>query len=85
MSVKELGAAIAARSTPPAVAFLGFDLWLETYATGKVRVAPFKKGGVLASGDEPEGTITAPIPVVGANIVISFDPTLPPDGFRLAP
>ena len=28
---------------------------------------------------------TFPMPIVGKGIVISFDPTLPPDAFRLAP
>ncbi len=85
MSIRELGAAIAAHPVKVEVAFLGFDLWLETYASGRVHMKSFKKGGVPAAADEPEGTITVPIPVVGRDIVISFDPTLPPDGFRLAP
>ena len=83
MGLKELGAAIAGHTTRVQVAFCGFDLWLDVFASGRVRMQPFKKGGVFAEpGDEG---ITVAMPVVGDGVVISFDPTLPPDGFRLAP
>jgi hypothetical protein len=55
------------------------------FASGKVETRVLKKGGVPAGENEPEGTITVPVPVIGADIVIAFDPTLPPEGFRLAP
>ena len=86
MAMKELGEAIKASSKPPKVALLGFDLWLEVFSSGKVRNQAFKKGGLLATPEEVEDekTITILMPVVGRNIVISFDPTLPPDEFRLA-
>ncbi len=85
MAMKELGEAIKASSTPPKVAFLGFDLWLEVFSSGKVRNQAFKKGGVLATPEdaEDESVITILMPVVGRNIVISFDPTLGPDDYRL--
>ncbi|MCB9947484.1 MAG: hypothetical protein H6842_06630 [Rhodospirillaceae bacterium] len=83
MGLKELGAAIAGHSTRVRVAFCGFDLWLEVFASGRVRLQPYKKGGTPAE-DGDEG-ILVPMPVVGDGVVISFDPTLPPDGFRLAP
>ena len=86
MAMKELGEAIKASGTPPKVAFLGFDLWLEVYGSGKVRNQAFKKGGTIASKEEAEDekVITVLMPVVGRNIVISFDPTLGPDDYRLA-
>ena len=85
--MKELGDAIKASEPPPRAAFCGFDLWLEVYASGKVRIQPFKKGGAPATAEEVEDNaiITVPVPVVGRNIVISFDPTLGPDEFRLVP
>lgn len=85
MAMKELGEAIKASSKPPRVAFLGFDLWLEVFCSGKVRDLAFKKGGTLATPEEVEDEklITIGMPVVGRNIVISFDPTLGPDEYRL--
>lgn len=87
MAMKELGEAIKASQSPPKVAFLGFDLWIEVFSSGKVRQGYFKKGGVRATPEEVEDTslFTFPMPIVGRDIVISFDPTLPPDEFRLAP
>lgn len=85
MAMSELGEAIKASQTPPRAAFLGFDLWLEVYGSGKVRNQAFKRGGVIATPEEAEDAkvITVLIPVVGRNIVIGFDPTLGPDEFRL--
>lgn len=83
MGLKELGSAIAGHATRTQVAFCGFDLWLEVFASGLVRMQLYKKGGLPAQeGDEG---ILVSMPVVGDGVVISFDPTLPPDGFRLAP
>ena len=85
MGMNELGEAIKASKAPPKVAFLGFDLWLEVYGSGKVRNQAFKMGGIIATPEEVEDEkiITILIPVVGRNIVISFDPTLGPGEFRL--
>jgi hypothetical protein len=85
MSLQDLGRAIAQHPVKVAAAFCGFDLWLEVFASGKVETRILKKGGVPAAVDEPVGTITAPVPVIGGDIVIAFDPTLPPADFRLAP
>ncbi len=87
MGLKELGEAIKASQTKTEVAFCGFDLWLEVFSSGRVKQGYFKKGGVRATPEEIEDTakFTFPMPVVGKGIVISFDPTLPPDGFRLVP
>jgi hypothetical protein len=85
MTLQELGRAIAQHPVKVAVAFCGFDLWLEVFASGKVETRMLKKGGVPAAAEEPEGTIIAPVPVIGDAIVVAFDPTLPPEGFRLAP
>ena len=87
MGLKELGAAIKASKTKTEVAFCGFDLWLEVFSSGRVQQGYFKKGGVRATPEEIEdkALFTFPMPIVGKGIVISFDPTLPPDKFRLAP
>ena len=85
MGMKELGEGITASKEPPRVAFLGFDLWLEVYGSGKVRNQAYKMGGIPATPEEAEDEkiVTILIPVVGRNIVISLDPTLGPDKFRL--
>jgi hypothetical protein len=84
-TVKELGAAIASHPTKVATVFLGFDLWFDVLATGKVGSKMFKKGGIPAAEDEPDSVVKIPLPVVGRDIVVCVDITLPPDGFRIAP
>lgn len=87
MGLKELGQAIKSSQTKTEVAFCGFDLWLEVFSSGKVKQGYFKKGGARATPKEVEDLelFTFPMPIVGNDIVISFDPTLPPGDFRLAP
>ncbi len=51
----------------------------------KLWFRPLKKGGVPATDEEAETELVFRVPVIGKGIVISFDPTLPPDGFSLAP
>lgn len=87
MAMKELGEAIKASKTPARVAFCGFDLWLEVFSSGKIRMLSYKMGGTPATPEETEddSVITVPMPMVGKNIVISFDPTLGADEYRLVP
>ena len=85
MPLKDLGAAIARHPGPVQAAFCGFDLWTEVMTSDKLWLKPLKKGGVPATEEEAETQLVFRVTVVGKGIVISFDPTLPPDGFRLAP
>ena len=82
--LQKLGKAIASHPTPVRAVFCGFDLWLQVVQSGKIKMQGFKQGGELASGDEDENTIVVQFMVVGNGIVIGFDPSLPPDDFRLA-
>lgn len=84
-SLRKLGQAIAKHPNPVQVAFCGFDLWVEVMTSGRTKLCNFKTGGKIASEKEDETTLVIPMTVVGESIVVSFDPTLPPDGFRLAP
>ncbi|HEY4252609.1 MAG TPA: hypothetical protein VGM87_15460 [Roseomonas sp.] len=84
-TLQDLGKAIAVHPQQVRIMFLGFDLWVEVYASGKVRPSLFKAGGVPTSEDDPYKGAKVPLMVVGNNIVVSVDVTLPPDGFRLAP
>ena len=84
-ALKQLGQAIAKHPNPVLVAFLGFDLWLDVIGSGRVGSHGFTRGGKLATGDEDKETLVVPVAVIGKSIVINFDPTLPPDAFRLAP
>ncbi len=84
-TLRELGEAIARHPNRVRTILLGFDLWLEVMTSGRVKTAEFKRGGELAEGDEPEGTLKIPLMVVGRDMVVSVDLSLPPDGFRLTP
>ena len=84
-TVAELGAAIARHPNKVATVFLGFDLWFAVLATGKVGSKMFKAGGIPATEDDPDSMVKIPLPVIGRDIVVSVDITMPPDGFRLAP
>jgi hypothetical protein len=84
-TVKELGAAIAAHPNRVKAVLLGFDLWFEVMGTGKVNTRPFKKGGIPVADDEPDSTVKIPLPVLGRDMVVALDNSLPPDGFRLGP
>lgn len=84
-ALKKLGKAIASHPNPVQVMYCGFDLWIEVMGSGRTKPRVFKAGGKLATGDEDKTTLTVPIMVVGDSIVINFDPTLPPDEFRLGP
>lgn len=85
MSLTDLGRAIAAHPVPVEVAYVGFDLYLDIFSSGKVKMAGFKTGGERATGQEGPEESVVPFPTVGRGIVICFDPTLEPDGFRLGP
>jgi hypothetical protein len=84
-SLRKLGKAIANHPNPVKVMYCGFDLWIEVMSSDRTKPRNFTTGGKLATGDEDKTTLTVPIMVVGDAIVINFDPTLPPDGFRLGP
>lgn len=85
MSLSDLGRAIAAHPVPVQVAYVGFDLYLDVFSSGRVKMVGFKAGGEMANGDEPPGESVVPFPTVGRGIVICFDPTLEPDAFRIGP
>lgn len=83
--LRKLGQAIASHPNPVQVVFCGFDLWVEVMTSGRVKTRDFRTGGAFATGDESPTTLVIPIMVVGDGMVINFDPTLPPDAFRLGP
>lgn len=83
--LQALSHAIKARGAPPDVVFCGFDLWLEVLASGHTSLRDYLAGGVPAKGDEPDGILKVPLMVLGGRIVVSLDPTLPPDGFAFKP
>lgn len=85
MSLSDLGRAIAAHPVPVQVAYVGYDLYLAIFSSGKVKMIGFKKGGERATGQEGPNEPVVPFPTVGRGIVVCFDPTLDPDAFRLGP
>lgn len=84
-TLHDLGLAIAKHPNKVKTMFLGFDLWVEVYCSGKVVPALFKKGGIPTTEEDPYKGAKIPLMVVGDNIVVSVDLTLPPSEFRLAP
>ena len=85
MSLSDLGRAIAAYPIPVEVAYVGFDLYLKVFSSGRVKMTGFKAGGTIATGEESPDEPVVPFPTVGDGIVICFDPTLEPEAFRLGP
>ena len=83
--LQRLSQAIRAHGAPPEVVFCGFDLWLEIMGSGHTSTRDFLAGGIPAKGDEDDGILKVPVIVLGGRIVVSFDPTLPPDQFALKP
>jgi hypothetical protein len=83
--MQALAEAIRKREVPAQVVFCGFDLWLEVCGSGHTAMCNFKAGGELADGTEDEKTVVVPVLAIGKRIVVNFDPTLPPNEFRLKP
>lgn len=83
--LQKLSQAIRAHPAPPHVVMCGFDLWLEVMGSGHTSTMDFLAGGIPARGDEDDAVLKVPVMVLGGRIVISFDPTLPPDQFVLKP
>ncbi len=83
--MQALADAIRAHPVPAQVALCGFDLWIEVLGSGFAKGRDFVHGGRKATGEEPEGALKVPIMVIGNDVVISFDPTLPPEEFILKP
>lgn len=84
-ALRNLGKAISQHPQPPAVAFLGVKLYVEVLGSGRMQPLEYLADGRTATGEEPEGTLKVPFLAISGRIVASFDPTLPPEGFRLAP
>lgn len=80
-----LGDAVARHPHRPEVAFCGMSLYVEAIASGRVTHRDFLLDGSRPTGEEPEGTVTIPMLAIAGRIVLSFDPTLGPEEFRLAP
>ncbi len=83
--MQKLADAIRAHPNKVRVALCGFDLWLEVLGSGFAKGRDFVQGGTMATGDEPEGSLKVPIMVIGSDVVVSFDPTVPTDEFELKP
>ncbi len=84
-AVRDLGKAISQHPGPVHAAFCGIKLYVEVLASGRVSPLEFLITGHVARGDEPEGALKVPVLAIAGKIPVSFDPTLPPEGYRLAP
>ena len=83
--LRELGRAIATHPVPAEAVFVGFDLYVDVFSSGKVRMIGFGPGGERVHPEDARPPGCLPVPAIGRGVVVSFDPTLPPDGFRVAP
>ena len=84
-SLKDLAAAIRAHPNPVQVALCGFDLWVEVLGSGHAKGCDFVPGGRIATAEDADNALKVPVMTIGKSIVVSFDPTLPPDGYLLKP
>lgn len=82
-NLQRLSAAIRAHGAPPRAVFAGFSLYIELMGSGHLSMADFLMDGQLAKGDEKEGTLKIPMLVLGGRIMLSVDPTIPPEEFYL--
>ncbi len=83
--MQALADAIRERRGAADVALCGFDLWLEVLGSGHAKGRDMVRGGTFATGKEAPTDLKVPVMVIGGRVVVSFDPTLPPDGFVLKP
>jgi len=84
-ALKALGEAIAAHPVRPEVAFCGIRLFVDAIASGRVTHRDFALDGSTPRGAPREGEVRVPMLAIAGRIVLSFDPTLEPEAFRLAP
>ena len=61
----------------------GFDLWLEVLGSPHVAGRDMTWKGRFTTPEDPEQALRVPVPVLGNRVVVSFDPTLPPEDFEL--
>lgn len=83
-ALRQLGQAISQHPQPPQVAFLGVKLYVEVLGSGRMEPKEFLMTGQAATGEEEEGALKVPFLAIAGRTVASFDPTLPPEAFRLA-
>jgi hypothetical protein len=84
-ALKALGAAIAAHPVRPEAAFCGIRLFVDAIASGRVTHRDFALDGSTPKGEPKQGEVRIPMLAIAGRIVLSFDPTLGPEEFRLAP
>lgn len=84
-ALKALGKAIAERKTRPEVAFCGIRLYCDAIASGRVTLRDYLLDGTAPRHPPEEGEIRIPMLAIAGKIVLSFDPTLGPEEFRLPP
>lgn len=82
-NLKRLSAAVRSHGSEPRVVFTGFTLYIELMGSGHLSMRDYLMDGQPARGDEPEGTLKIPMLALGGRIMLSIDPTIPPEDFYL--
>jgi hypothetical protein len=84
-ALKALGQAIAEHPKRPEVAFCGIKLYVDAIGSGRVTLRDYLLDGTAPKHPPKEGELRIPMLAIAGKIVLSFDPTLAPEEFRLAP
>lgn len=82
-NLARLAEAIRADRRPVRTALCGFDLWLEALSSPHIARREMTWGGGFVPPEPPPETLKVGVPVLGGRIVVSLDPSLPPDAFEL--
>ena len=85
-NLQRIADALRSQGKPADAVFCGFDLWLEVMGSPHTTAKNFVSGGKPATGEEnTEKTLIVPLMVLGGRMIVTLDPTIPPDEFYFKP
>ena len=84
--MRRIADGLRSHGSQPQAVFCGFDLWIEVMGSGHTSMKNFISGGKPASGEEDTGKVlVVPLTVLGGRMVVTLDPTIPPQEFYFKP
>lgn len=85
-NMRRIADGLRSHGSQPMALFCGFDLWLEVMGSGHTSMKNFVKGGKAATGQEDTATtLVVPLTVLGGSMLVTLDPTIPPEEFYFKP
>lgn len=85
-NLQRIAEGLRSHGKPADALFCGFDLWLEVMGSPHTAPKNFVSGGQPATGEEDtEKTLVVPLMVLGGRMIVTLDPTIPPDEFYFRP